>query len=407
MASSPPHVLPIPPHGGRLVERSVDPVDKAAFLDEANSLPQVAVDRRSMADIQLLGVGALSPLSGFMDRHRYAAVLSDMRLEDGLPWSIPITLPVCYDDRLRIEKADRISLIHEGRTVAIMDVTDLFQPDKVKEALAVYGVDSPAHPGVKALYERGDHYAAGPVTVIDSTLPGDSQSPIHHAIMSPRQTRQAFQARGWRTIVAFQTRNPIHRAHEYLQKFALEMVDGLLIHPLVGETKSDDLSAQTRFECYRRIIDRYYPKERVLLAGFPAAMRYAGPREAIFHAICRQNYGCTHFIVGRDHAGVGNYYGTYDAQLIFDRFEPGEILIEPIRFEHAFYCRSCQGMATAKTCPHTKEEHVFLSGTKVREALRQGLDLPPEFTRPEVAEILLNALHKEAAAAGEDLGGDR
>ena len=385
--ASPPHSL-VPPHGGTLNERLAPPALKDRLEAEIHSLPSIPVDKRTLSDLKLFAVGALSPLKGFMTRRRFLSVVRDMRLETGLVWSIPITLPIDDVVLKEIGKADRVALVYEGRAVAVMDIEDAFQPNKVEEAINVYGVDEPSHPGVKAVYERGDHYLGGPVTVFDSVL---QIGELLHYQLTPRETRALFAERGWKTVVAFQTRNPIHRAHEYLQKCALEMVDGLFIHPLVGETKSDDLDALTRFRCYERIIEAYYPTERVALAAFPASMRYAGPREAIFHALCRKNYGCTHFIVGRDHAGVGNYYGTYDAQEIFDRFDPDEIGIQPLKFEHAFYCRTCDGMASGKTCPHPSEDHVILSGTKVRQMLREGVLPPPQFSRPEIAQILIEA----------------
>ena len=390
----PPHSL-IAPHGGTLNERLAPPELERRLLTEVDSLPAVHVDKRTLSDLKLLAVGALSPLEGFMTRQRYLSVVREMRLETGLVWTIPITLPVDDVVLKTIGRADRVALVHGGQVVAVMDVEDAYQPNQVEEALRVYGVDEPAHPGVKAVYERGDHYLGGPVIVFEAAL---RMGELLEYQLTPRETRAIFAERGWKTVVAFQTRNPIHRAHEYLQKCALEMVDGLLIHPLVGETKADDLDAATRFRCYERVIEGYYPAERVVLAAFPASMRYAGPREAVFHALCRKNYGCTHFIVGRDHAGVGNYYGTYDAQRIFDSFDPGEIGIQPLKFEHAFYCRACDGMASLKTCPHSSDEHVILSGTKVREMLRMGIMPPPEFSRPEVARILIEATQGAAPA---------
>jgi sulfate adenylyltransferase len=330
----------------------------------------------------MLASGALSPLEGFMGREDYERVVKDMHLANGLAWALPVCLAVPAPT-----SGDRVALADEsGRPLAVLDVEEVFEYDKELEAERCFRTTDTAHPGVARLYAQEDLYVAGRVTVFDRPEP-----PFPELALDPAETRQAFAERGWRRVVGFQTRNPIHRAHEYLTKGALETVDGLLIHPLVGETKSDDVPAATRVECYRVLVEKYYPAARVLVSAFPAAMRYAGPREAIWHAICRKNFGCSHFIVGRDHAGVGDYYGTYDAQLIFDEFEPHELGIEPMFFEHAFWCNACGSMATPKTCPHDGDDHVFLSGTKVRELLQAG-ELPPvEFSRPEVAEVLIDA----------------
>jgi sulfate adenylyltransferase len=268
-------------------------------------------------------------------------------------------------------------------------VEDVYRYDRERGAERCFRTTDEAHPGVARLYGQQPLYLAGRVTVFERPRPQ-----FEALALDPVETRAVFAERGWKRVVGFQTRNPIHRAHEYLTKVALETVDGLLIHPLVGDTKSDDVPAATRVECYRVLIEGYYPPERVLLSAFPAAMRYAGPREAVWHAICRKNYGCSHFIVGRDHAGVGDYYGTYDAQLIFDELDPHELDVEPLFFEHSFFCRACDSMASAKTCPHGREEHVFLSGTKVRELLAAGEVPPEEFTRHEVAEVLIEAYRK-------------
>jgi sulfate adenylyltransferase len=317
-----------------------------------------------------------------MGRADYERVLDDMRLTSGLPWSLPVCLAV--DEA---PAGDRVALADEsGRLLATLDVEDTYPYDKEREAERCFRTTEDAHPGVARLYAQKPLYLAGRVTVFDRP-----EAQFAELALDPADTRAAFAERGWRRVVGFQTRNPIHRAHEYLTKVALETVDGLLVHPLVGDTKSDDVPAATRVTCYRVLLDAYYPADRVLLAAFPAAMRYAGPREAVWHAICRKNYGCSHFIVGRDHAGVGSYYGTYDAQLIFDEFAPHELDIEPMFFEHSFFCRACGSMASAKTCPHEKEQHVFLSGTKVRELLGAGEVPPEEFTRREVAEVLIDA----------------
>jgi sulfate adenylyltransferase len=366
----------IRPHGGELVERA------GARPDGLEELDTVLLTSRELSDLDMLASGALSPLTGFMGRGDYERVVEDMRLASGLPWALPVCLAVS-----EAPSGDRAALADEtGRPLAVIDVEDVFEYDKEREAERCFRTTDEAHPGVARLYAQHDRYLAGPVTVFERLDPAFPE--LHK---DPRQTRAVFADRGWRRVVGFQTRNPIHRAHEYLTKCALETVDGLLIHPLVGETKADDVPAATRVEAYDILVERYYPPERVVVSAFPAAMRYAGPREAIWHAICRKNYGCSHFIVGRDHAGVGDYYGTYDAQLVFDEFEPHELDIEPMFFEHAFFCRVCGQMATPKTCPHSGDAHVFLSGTKVRELLSEGQLPPAEFSRPEVAEVLIQA----------------
>jgi sulfate adenylyltransferase len=366
----------IRPHGGELVDRTGE------RPDDLDALEAVRLTSRELSDLDMLASGALSPLPGFMGREDYERVVEEMRLANDLPWALPVCLAVEASP-----SGDRIALAdEEGRPLAVLDVEEVYEYDKEREAAQCFRTTDEAHPGVARLYAQHASYVGGPVTVFERLEPAFPE--LHK---DPATTRALFAERGWRRVVGFQTRNPIHRAHEYLTKCALETVDGLLIHPLVGETKSDDVPADTRVQAYDVLVERYYPQERVVVSAFPAAMRYAGPREAIWHAICRKNYGCSHFIVGRDHAGVGDYYGSYDAQQIFDELEPHELDVEPMFFEHAFYCRACGQMATPKTCPHSGDDHVFLSGTKVRELLSQG-ELPPEeFSRPEVAEILIEA----------------
>jgi sulfate adenylyltransferase len=366
----------IRPHGGELTARTGE---RPGGVESLEALPLTA---RELSDLDMLASGALSPLAGFMGSADYERVVEEMRLASGLPWALPVCLAADH-----APEGERVALTDEsGQLLAVMDVEEVFQYDKDREAERCFLTRDAEHPGVARVYAQPDYYVAGPVTVFER------QPPLFPELhKDPADTRALFTERGWRRVVGFQTRNPIHRAHEHLTKCALETVDGLLIHPLIGETKSDDVPAAVRAEAYRVLVAGYYPANRVVVSAFPAAMRYAGPREAIWHAICRKNYGCSHFIVGRDHAGVGDYYGSYDAQHIFDEFEAHELDIEPMFFEHSFWCRVCGQMATAKTCPHGGDDHVFLSGTKVRELLAAG-ELPPtEFTRPEVAEILISA----------------
>jgi sulfate adenylyltransferase len=366
----------ISPHGGTLVDRT------GPRPDDIERLEVVTLASRELSDLDMLASGALSPLEGFMNRDDYVRVVEEMRLCSGLPWALPVCLAV--DEA---PQGDRVALANQsGKPLAVLEVEETFPYDKAREAEQCFRTTDAAHPGVTRLYNQKPLYLAGRVTVFERAVP-----PFPQLALDPNETRAEFARRSWKRVVGFQTRNPIHRAHEYLTKTALETVDGLLIHPLVGDTKSDDVPAATRVECYRVLVDNYYPRDRVVVSAFPAAMRYAGPREAIWHAICRKNYGCSHFIVGRDHAGVGDYYGSYDAQQIFDEFEPHELDIEPMFFEHAAYCKVCAAMVSPKTCPHGGDDHVFLSGTKVREMLGRGEQPPVEFSRPEVAHVLIAA----------------
>jgi sulfate adenylyltransferase len=380
----------IAPHGGTLIDRFASSLqDQEKLREEAKGLRSLTISGREINDLMLIANGALSPLTGFMGQKDYDNVVDNMRLANGLPWTIPVVLGVDREEAPR--PGTRAALYDsEGNLRGIIDVEEVYGYDKAREARNVYRTEEDKHPGVAAMYERKEMLLGGPVTVMP--VERDPES------LSPTETRAEFERRGWKTVVGFQTRNPVHRAHEYIQKCALEIVDGLLLHPLVGETKSDDIPADVRMKCYRVLLENYYPADRVQLSTLPAAMRYAGPREVIFHAIMRKNHGCTHFIVGRDHAGVGSYYGTYDAQKMFENFTPEEIGITPLKFENSFYCMKCQSMGTAKTCGHDAENHVSLSGTTVRQMLRSGEMPPPEFSRPEVAQILIEA-SREAASA--------
>jgi sulfate adenylyltransferase len=379
----------IAPHGGYLVERRAPEEDRGDLVRHALGLPRVPLDTRTLSDLQMIASGVFSPLEGFMLREDYESVVEDMRLANGLAWSMPVTLAVDENLARSLNKETHVALVDgTGEPVATMFLRDMYPYDKEREALEVYRTTDREHPGVAALHRQGDTLLGGE---IDLLQPPD-RGPFPGYYYEPYELRKTFTEKGWQKVVGFQTRNPVHRAHEYIQKSALETVDGLLLNPLVGETKSDDISAAVRMRSYEVILERYYPKGRTVLAVFPAAMRYAGPREAIFHAIARKNYGCTHFIVGRDHAGVGSYYGTYDAQHIFEEFDEDELGITPLFFEHAFFCEECLGMASAKTCPHDPESHVFFSGTKVREMLSRGEYPPPEFSRPEVVKILIEGM---------------
>ncbi len=387
---SEPYYDVILPHGGVLVDRVLRGEVRDAVRERAQYMVRVPLDRMGLSDLELLAVGAFSPLTGFMRKADYDRCVEEMRLTNGLVWTIPVTLAVEQDLADRIKEGQEVALCEGERVLAVMEVAEKYpygRRVKEREAKEVYRTTDEAHPGVARLYRRGEILLGGDIWLVDWPTATKTEFPeLRH---TPAQTRRMFARRGWRSVVGFQTRNPIHRAHEYIQKTALEIVDGLFLHPLVGETKKDDIPAEVRIASYQAILRDYYPAERVILGVFPAAMRYAGPREAVFHAICRKNYGCTHFIVGRDHAGVGKYYGTYDAQRIFDEFPPEDIGIVPLKFEHAFYCRKCKGVVSAKTCPHGPEDRVYLSGTEVRQMLERGEMLPEEFTRPEVARILL------------------
>ena len=382
----------IAPHGVELINRVTTPEQRQEFLDQADSLPRVQLDERAVSDLEMIAIGGFSPLTGFMEQEDYERVVADMRLANGLPWSIPITLSVEEAIAEPLKEGSWVRLDDStGRFIGVLQLTQKYNYDKTHEVINVYLTDDAKHPGVQVVYNQGPVNLAGPVWLLQRDP--HPQFPTYQ--IDPVQSRQMFKEKGWKTIVGFQTRNPIHRAHEYIQKCAMEIVDGLFLHPLVGATKDDDIPADVRMRCYEIMLEHYYPKDRVILAINPSAMRYAGPREAIFHAIIRKNYGCTHFIVGRDHAGVGDYYGTYDAQHIFDKFESAELGIVPMKFEHAFYCTRTQQMATTKTTPSTPAERIHLSGTKVRQMLCRGEVPPPEFSRPEVAAELVRAMNHD------------
>ena len=375
------------PVGGILVNRVLDESDANQLKSRASGYPAISVSPAEVWDLKLIAIGGYSPLTGFMKQEDYASVIARGRLKDGNPWTVPITLSVddATKDALKVG-APAALRDEDGNLLGEIHVSGIYPRQFKEEAEGVFSTSDEKHPGVERIKQAGQWLVAGDVNVLPETLPADEQGMEYR----PAAVRAEIEKRGWKNVVAFQTRNPIHRAHEHLIRVAMETADGLLIHPLVGETKKGDIPAATRMDCYQVLIEKYFVKDRTHLSVMPAAMRYAGPREAILHALVRKNYGCTHFIVGRDHAGVGNYYGTYDAQNIFDGLDAKNLGIRPLKFEHAAWCKLCEGMTSSKTCPHGGEHKIFLSGTKVREMLAAGQRPPMEFSRPEVADALMS-----------------
>lgn len=372
-------------HGNELINLIKEGEERETLLKEAEKLNKMKIDERFTFDCEMIANGGFSPLKGFMTKEEVTSVIEKVELPNGLLWSIPVILP--SNGKKDIEIGKELTLIDSNeRSIAIIKVSEIFEIELGNYCQKVYGTDDMEHPGVKAMHSYGNEFIAGDIKLLNRPIRENIDESYY---LDPIKTREEFEKKGWKTIVAFQTRNPIHRAHEYLIKCALESVDGALIHPLVGTTKSDDIPADTRMQCYEILLEKYFNKDKTILSVLPATMRYAGPKEAIHHMIIRKNYGCTHMIVGRDHAGVGDYYGTYEAQELVDKY-CDRLGIIPVKFEHAFYCSACGNLASSKTCPHGKESHVHLSGTKVREMLKNGEKPPLEFSRAEIAELLIN-----------------
>jgi len=381
--------MSISPHGGKLLPLLAIGDDLIKGFNKANNIPHITMNSREVSDLIMLGMGAFSPLKGFMVKEDYEGVLKEMHCKDGTFWPVPITLAVTNEHANSLKEGQEVALVDEttGAIMGIMALEEKFAYSKELEAKRIFQTTDTKHPGVKKLYEQGDILVGGSVTVLsEGEYP--SRFPIYFA--RPEEVRKIFEERGWRKIVAFQVRNPIHRSHEYCTKIALEISDGLFIHPLVGALKEDDIPAEVRIRCYEVLLENYYPKDSVLLRVYPMEMRYAGPKEALLHAIIRQNFGCSHLIVGRDHAGVGNYYGPFDAQKIFDTLKPDDLEIKPLNIDWTFYCYKCEGMASLKTCPHRTEDRCLISGTELRRMLSMGEMPPHEFSRPEVLEILID-----------------
>lgn len=385
----------VPPHGSRLVPLLVAGSEREEGLKEAKTLRKVSLSSKEVSDLIMLAMGAFSPLEGFMGKADYQRVVKEMRLRDGLLWPIPITVAVSKEEASKVKEGQKIALVNpeEHELIASMVVEEKFSYDKNWEARQVFGTEDRQHPGVAKIYEQGEIYLGGSVKVFSE----GGYPERFPEFARPAETRAIFAIKSWTTIAAFQTRNPLHRSHEYLTKIALEICDGLFIHPIVGKLKEGDIPAEVRMKCYQALLDNYYPKDRVVLKVYPMEMRYGGPKEAILHAIIRQNFGCSHLIVGRDHAGVGSYYGPFDAQKIFDELNPDDLQIKPMKIDNTFWCKKCESMASIKTCPHPEKDHLSISGTKLRGMLAKGKRPTEHFSRREVIDILIEYYSNKAA----------
>lgn len=378
----------VPPHGSPSVKPLLLPeTERAAERRRAEKLRRVPLDSRAVSDVLMLAMGAYTPLDGFMGHDDWRGCCQDMKLASGLFWPIPITLSVSKDLASGISAEEEVALVdaESGKILALMTAREKYSIDKRFEAEHVYRTADPKHPGVAKVLAQGEVNLAGPVRVIDE---GDYVIKYPQLYIRPAESRAMFLDRGWSKVAAFQTRNPMHRSHEYLVKIAVEVMDGVFIHQVLGKLKEGDIPAEVRTPAIQAMIDNYFRPGTVIQAGYPIEMRYAGPREALLHALIRQNFGCSHLIVGRDHAGVGSYYGPFDAHRIFDELWEGALVTQPLKIDVTFYCRKCYGMATARTCPHDSKFHISISGTQQREMLSTDADIPPEFSRPEVVAIL-------------------
>lgn len=378
----------VPPHGSDAVKPLLVSLSaRTEELERAERLERIALDSRAVSDVLMLGMGAYTPLDGFMGRDDWRGACVDMRLSTGVFWPIPITLPVAQDVAERIQVGEQVALAGSegGEILGILEVREKFSIDKALEAKHVYGTTDAKHPGVAKVMAQGEVNLAGRVSVLSE---GEYARRYPALYIRPIEARALFRELGWSRVAAFQTRNPMHRSHEYLVKIALEVLDGVFIHQVLGKLKPGDVPAEVRTRAVQAMVDNYFRPGTVIQAGYPIEMRYAGPREALLHALIRQNFGCSHLIVGRDHAGVGQYYGPYDSQRIFDQLWTGALQTQPLKLEVTFYCRKCYGMATARTCPHDPQFQIAISGTRLREMLSTGLGVPPEFSRPEVVAVL-------------------
>lgn len=379
----------VPPHGGKLNPLILKGEELASQRKKAESLPSIRMTSRETSDLIMMAVGAFSPIEGFMLKKDYHPVVKEMRMENGILWPIPITLSVSREEADGLPTGSEAALYDDetSELMGILTIEEKYEYDKEEEARHVFRTRDNKHPGVAKVYAQKDIYLGGPVQALSE---GPYPKLYRHQYGRPAETRKIFRDKGWTTVSAFQTRNPIHRSHEYCTKIAMEVSDGILIHPLVGKLKQGDIPAHIRMKCYEILLENYYPQDRVVLKVYPMEMRYGGPREAVLHAVFRQNYGCSHIIIGRDHAGVGDYYGPFDAQEIFDDLGEDDLHIRPLKIDWTFWCHKCDGMSSMKTCPHSPEHRVLISGTKVREMLSKGKMPPKEFSRPEVAEILID-----------------